>query len=41
MRVFGCGFLQVYGMTETAGAVTALRAEDHATEGPKAALLPR
>lgn len=39
MRVFGCGFLQVYGMTETAGAVTALRAEDHATEGPKAALL--
>jgi acyl-CoA synthetase (AMP-forming)/AMP-acid ligase II len=39
MRVFGCGFLQVYGLTETCGAVTALRAEDHATEGPKAALL--
>lgn len=39
MRVFGCGFLQVYGMTETSGAVTALRAQDHATEGPKAALL--
>jgi acyl-CoA synthetase (AMP-forming)/AMP-acid ligase II len=39
MRVFGCGFLQVYGLTETAGAVTALRAQDHATEGPKAALL--
>jgi acyl-CoA synthetase (AMP-forming)/AMP-acid ligase II len=39
MRVFGCGFLQVYGLTETCGAVTALRAHDHATEGPKAALL--
>ena len=39
MRVFGCGFLQVYGLTETSGAVTALRAADHATDGPKAALL--
>ena len=39
MRVFGCGFLQVYGLTETCGAVTALRAAEHATEGPKAALL--
>ena len=39
MRIFGCGFLQVYGLTETCGAVTALRAEDHATQGPKAALL--
>jgi acyl-CoA synthetase (AMP-forming)/AMP-acid ligase II len=39
MRVFRCGFLQVYGLTETCGAVTALRAADHATEGPKAALL--
>ena len=39
MRVFRCGFLQVYGLTETCGAVTALRAVDHATEGPKAALL--
>jgi acyl-CoA synthetase (AMP-forming)/AMP-acid ligase II len=39
MRVFGCGFLQVYGLTETCGAVTALRAHDHATEGPKVALL--
>jgi acyl-CoA synthetase (AMP-forming)/AMP-acid ligase II len=39
MRVFRCGFLQVYGLTETCGAVTALRAEDHATEGPKSALL--
>jgi fatty-acyl-CoA synthase len=39
MRVFRCGFLQVYGLTETCGAVTALRAGDHATDGPKAALL--
>lgn len=39
MRVFRCDFLQVYGLTETCGAVTALRARDHATEGPKAALL--
>jgi acyl-CoA synthetase (AMP-forming)/AMP-acid ligase II len=39
MRVFRCGFLQVYGLTETCGAVTALRAHDHATTGPKAALL--
>jgi acyl-CoA synthetase (AMP-forming)/AMP-acid ligase II len=39
MRVFGCDFLQVYGLTETCGAVTALRAADHATEGPRAALL--
>ncbi|MEI7444252.1 MAG: long-chain-fatty-acid--CoA ligase [Burkholderiales bacterium] len=39
MRIFGCGFLQVYGLTETCGAVTALRAHDHATEGPRAALL--
>jgi acyl-CoA synthetase (AMP-forming)/AMP-acid ligase II len=39
MRVFGCDFLQVYGLTETCGAVTALRAHDHATEGPKAVLL--
>ena len=39
MRVFRCDFLQVYGLTETCGAVTALRAHDHATEGPKSALL--
>jgi acyl-CoA synthetase (AMP-forming)/AMP-acid ligase II len=39
IRVFGCDFLQVYGLTETCGAVTALRARDHATEGPRAALL--
>ncbi len=29
MRVFGCGFTQVYGLTETTGAVTVLRPEEH------------
>ena len=29
MAVFGCGFQQVYGLTETTGAVTLLPAEDH------------
>ena len=27
--VFGCGFVQMYGMTETAGAIVALAPEDH------------
>ena len=39
MRVFGCGFLQVYGLTETTGAVTYLPDEDHAPGGPRAHLL--
>jgi len=39
MRIFGCGFLQVYGLTETTGAVTFLPAEDHAPNGPCAHLL--
>jgi acyl-CoA synthetase (AMP-forming)/AMP-acid ligase II len=29
MEVFKCGFVQLYGMTETTGAVTALEPEDH------------
>ncbi len=29
MRVFGCGFVQMYGMTETAGTIVALPPEDH------------
>ena len=33
IEVFGCGFVQMYGMTETAGAIVALRPEDHAIEG--------
>jgi acyl-CoA synthetase (AMP-forming)/AMP-acid ligase II len=28
-RVFGCGFVQMYGMTETAGTVVALGPDDH------------
>ena len=39
MRIFGCGFNQVYGMTETTGAITALRAEDHDPGGPRQHLL--
>jgi long-chain acyl-CoA synthetase len=31
--VFGCGFVQLYGMTETTGSVTALGPEDHDREG--------
>jgi acyl-CoA synthetase (AMP-forming)/AMP-acid ligase II len=29
MRVFGCGFVQMYGMTETSGTIVALPPEDH------------
>jgi long-chain acyl-CoA synthetase len=29
MEVFGCDFIQVYGMTETTGAITQLDPEDH------------
>ncbi|MGE5150346.1 MAG: AMP-binding protein [Rhodospirillaceae bacterium] len=29
MKIFPCGFQQVYGLTETTGAVTVLPAEDH------------
>ncbi len=31
--VFGCGFVQCYGMTETTGTVVALAPEDHSLEG--------
>lgn len=33
IRVFGCGFAQMYGMTETAGTVTGLPPEDHDPAG--------
>jgi acyl-CoA synthetase (AMP-forming)/AMP-acid ligase II len=33
MDVFGCGFVQLYGLTETTGTVTALGAEDHDRAG--------
>jgi long-chain acyl-CoA synthetase len=39
MEAFGCGFCQVYGMTETTGAITALPFEDHDPNGPRQGLL--
>jgi long-chain acyl-CoA synthetase len=39
MRVFRCEFVQVYGMTETTGAITELPAADHDPAGAKAHLL--
>jgi acyl-CoA synthetase (AMP-forming)/AMP-acid ligase II len=39
MRTFKCNFLQVYGLTETTGAITRLMPEDHDPEGPKKHLL--
>ena len=35
MAAFRCGFCQVYGMTETTGAITALAFEDHDPDGPR------
>ncbi|MBW0102575.1 long-chain-fatty-acid--CoA ligase [Pseudonocardia sp. KRD-291] len=39
MDRFGCGFLGVYGMTETAGTVAGLAPDDHDPGGPRAGLL--
>ena len=39
MAAFGCGFCQVYGMTETTGAITALVFDDHDPDGPRRGLL--
>ena len=39
MAAFGCGFCQVYGMTETTGAITSLTFEDHDPDGPRRGLL--
>jgi acyl-CoA synthetase (AMP-forming)/AMP-acid ligase II len=33
VKVFRCDFVQVYGLTETTGAVTQLPAEDHSADG--------
>jgi len=33
IEVFKCGFIQLYGMTETTGSVTYLPPEDHSVEG--------
>jgi len=39
LRTFKCNFMQVYGLTETTGAITMLPPEDHAPDGPKKHLL--
>ncbi len=39
LDVFGCGFMQVYGMTETSGTVVALQPEDHHADGELSYLL--
>ena len=39
MRTFKCDFLQLYGLTETTGAITYLRAGDHDPDGPRKHLL--
>lgn len=33
MEVFGCGFVQMYGMTETSGTIVTLNPEDHDVNG--------
>ena len=39
METFRCDFVQLYGLTETTGAITQLDAADHDPGGPRAALL--
>jgi long-chain acyl-CoA synthetase len=39
MRVFGCDFLQIYGLTEVAGAVSVLPPDAHRLEGSSNELL--
>jgi long-chain acyl-CoA synthetase len=39
MNVIGCRFAQVYGMTETSGAIVRLDYEDHDPDGPRRHLL--
>lgn len=39
MAALGCDFAQVYGLTETTGAITSLPPEDHDPDGPRAHLL--
>jgi long-chain acyl-CoA synthetase len=39
MEALGCDFAQVYGLTETTGAITSLLPEDHDPDGPRAHLL--
>ncbi len=39
MTVLNCKFVQRYGMTETTGSVSVLRAYDHHVSGPRSELL--
>jgi acyl-CoA synthetase (AMP-forming)/AMP-acid ligase II len=39
LKTFGCDLFQVYGLTETTGAVVQLDAEDHDPDGPREHLL--
>jgi acyl-CoA synthetase (AMP-forming)/AMP-acid ligase II len=39
MAAFGCDFAQLYGLTETTGAITRLMPAEHDPEGPRAHLL--
>ena len=39
MNIFGCDFVQFYGMTETSGGTTCLTAKDHDPDGPRQHLL--
>ncbi|MFZ0043158.1 MAG: long-chain-fatty-acid--CoA ligase, partial [Solirubrobacteraceae bacterium] len=39
LQTFGCPLYQVYGMTETTGAIVQLAADDHDPDGPRAHLL--
>jgi acyl-CoA synthetase (AMP-forming)/AMP-acid ligase II len=39
LKTFGCPLYQVYGMTETTGAIVQLAAEDHDPDGPREHLL--
>jgi acyl-CoA synthetase (AMP-forming)/AMP-acid ligase II len=39
LRTFKCDFMQVYGLTETTGAITILPPADHDPDGPKKHLL--
>ena len=39
MKTFRCAFIQVYGLTETTGAITELSFADHDPDGPRARLL--
>jgi long-chain acyl-CoA synthetase len=39
IKTFGCEFVQLYGLTETTGAITELSAADHDPAGPRRGLL--